>query len=206
MTEQISRIDPFWPIVPGKGFGPLALGLPLFFLRRAFLDSYRVGAAAIDPASAAGWSAQISPPELELLVIRVPGVVDIFANSFLGKVSGLRARGGYRGRLWEVGGVGDVAGPLHEACERRSLELVELCEGRLEYRFQEASPFWLSLEVGGEEEDGISSGAEWSELLSRPVRAIEIHDDRLRSAMGAYDFPAAWLDSRPDQVGLAKQR
>ena len=98
MPEQIPRIDPSWPILPGQGFGPLQLGLPIFFLRKAFLASYRVGEAVIDSANPEGWSGQISVPELELLVIRA-GAVDIVVNSFLGKVCGLRAKEGFRGRL-----------------------------------------------------------------------------------------------------------
>ena len=65
MPEQIPHIDPSWPILPGKGFSPLELGLPIFFLRKAFLASYRVGEVVIDSANPEGWSEQISAPELE---------------------------------------------------------------------------------------------------------------------------------------------
>ena len=41
-------------------------------------------------------------------------------------------------------------------------------------------------------------------ILVGLVALIEIDDGRLRSPMGANDFPSRWIGSRPDEVGLPR--
>ena len=199
------EIDLKKEIIPEIGLGGISLGMNIFFLKKSFEKCFT------DWNGAIGWSEtkkikfEFYNPFISNYIITYKQTIDIYVNTFLGKVVGLVAKKGYRGKVWNKVSIGCKASTIEDCATRNGFQFdmnnVGLTDGMLHYFSEGVS---IKFKVGQSDEDGIDSKAHWNQLMGRRIKSITLWRNDLGVSIGQTDFPEEWIGTAPEKIGLEK--
>ncbi|CAN0524108.1 unnamed protein product, partial [Scytosiphon promiscuus] len=101
-------------IIPEKGLGGITLGMNIFFLKECLKECFRDWDRAIGWKETKKVKFEFYDPFISNYIITYKQTIDIYVNTFLGKVVGLTSRKGYKGKVWGKVQIGDKAKRIKE--------------------------------------------------------------------------------------------
>ena len=189
MRYVLDQINMDAPIIPEKGLGGLEIGTNIFALRQRTLRDRDY---------------QIKIRYLDYPTILYREEVEIIFNPYVGKISHLRIKNGYSGRLWDTIKIGTRAAKLQEMTIANGFTFDEYEDNGF-FFFKDhhrllapvhASPDACPKELNPNTEEG------WKNIQEAPIVEITIWNDLYEHGIGIEKYPEHWDQKMPFQFGF----
>jgi|GEM_PF-5114262 len=189
MRYVIDQIDLAAPIIPEHGLGGLDIGTNIFALRQRTLEDrdYRIKIRYLDYPT-----------------IFYKEVVEVIFNPYVGKISKLRAKKGYSGRLWNTITIGTRAGELQEAATTNGFTFGEYEDNGF-FFFKDHHRLFAAVLANPDscpKELNPNTAEGWKNIQEAPIVEITIWNDLYEHGMGIEEYPEHWDQKTPFQFGL----
>ena len=180
MTQiQINLRD---DIIPEKGLGGITLGMNIFFLKECFTDCFTDWDGAIGWKETKKIKFEFKNPFIDSYTIVYRQAIDIYVNPFLGKVLGLKATKGYKGKLWGKISLGDRIKKVEEYADQHNFQFdinnTTLTDGSLGCI---SNGIFIQFEIASSG-DFIESEEHWKGLMRRRIKSITLFQDNLSNS------------------------
>lgn len=176
--KQIKQIDIDSEIIPGVGVGELELGMNCFSLKEIYSENFKGERNSYYEGYDKGyWKYELDKPFLVSLNITYKDYITLSINPFNGRISTIHVKNNYKGKIFNIAGLGDTTRKLYEKSKSLNYPFNEFIEGQ--FFFMNKKRFGSSIYVGDYDLE-CDNEQHFEQLLDLPIKEIAISDYKLR--------------------------